>query len=435
MQNKQIYSWWRDYRWHIITIMLISSIINYVDRVNISFATANITREFNLSYSQIGFLLAAWMWPYAAANLPSGWLIDKLGINKIFVWSIILWSIATICGGLAINYPQLYLSRVLLGIAEAPFFVIGAKIIQMYFASNARGLASGVLNLGPKAANSLAPPIIAALIIFTGWRGMFIILGGSGFIIAGLWLAIYKKDDNYPSNNNLNSKVKKLNSNLKTTKPTNFSIWKLINHKTTWWFNLGNIGSSYVFWLYFTWLPTYLMNERGLNLKTTGWVSTVPFLAGMIAVPLGGYLSDMLIKKYNFDFITARVRPALIGCLVAGIAVIPINYIDNLTIVVILFTISTFAISIRAGVLWALVSDISPKSAVGTFGGIQNCASFIGGALAPTISGIILQSTGNYNIVFGISGILVILAAFCYAMIDHHITIEDIDICSKHNTK
>lgn len=399
-------SWWRDYRWQIIIVLLLGSIVNYTDRVNLSFATTHIREEFGLSPSQIGFLLAAWMWPYAAANLPSGWLIDKFGISKVFIWSVVIWSIATIAGGFASSYHQLYASRLLLGIAEAPFFVIGGKVIQQYFLENRRGFAASIMNIGPKVANGFAPPLIAFLIILASWRGMLVILGVVGFLVVGLWLKIYKKNDSQYIVDNQNA-------------PTNdrkFSFLKLANHKTSWWFNLGNFGSSYVFWLYFTWLPTYLMDKRGLDLKATGWVAALPFIAGVIAVPLGGWISDRLIHS-NVGAIKARLIPAVGGCIVAGITVIMINYVDSLVTAVVLFTISTFAVSARVGGLWALVSDVAPKNAVGSFGGIQNCANFIGGALAPTISGLVLERTGNYNIVFGISGVLILFAAFCYAMI------------------
>ena len=144
--TKHALSWWRDYRWQIVTVMLLGSIVNYVDRVNLSFATIHIRQEFGLSTSQLGYLLAAWMWPYAIANLPSGWLIDKFGISKVFLCSIVIWSLATIAGGFMHNYTGLYWSRIVLGIAEAPFFVIGAKVIQLYFQEDKRGLAAGVMN-------------------------------------------------------------------------------------------------------------------------------------------------------------------------------------------------------------------------------------------------------------------------------------------------
>jgi MFS family permease len=314
-----------------------------------------------------------------------------------------------VLAGLTTNFTELYLTRIVLGIAEAPFFVIAGSLTRRYFSADSRGLASSVVNIGPKIANGFAPPLVAFLIIYFSWRGMFITLGIFGMLIVVLWRLIYLKDDSawLPADNVATNLIPITHK---------FSFKELFFNKTIVWFNLGNFGSSYVFWLFFTWIPTYLMDQRGLNLKETGFLTMIPFLAGVIAVPLGGWVSDRLIKN-GWNVIKARLVPAVGGCLIAGLASFPINYVDSLSVAIILFTISTFAVSARVGVMWALVGDISPKEIVGTVGGIQNFANFIGGALAPMITGFVLAKTGNYNIVFWISGILVILAAFCYAMI------------------
>ncbi len=411
-------SWYKDYRWMIVFIMLLGAIINYLDRVNLSMANTTIRAEFGLTDIQVGFLLSAFMWPYALANLPAGRLIDKFGINKIFIWSLMLWSMATLAGGFALGFFTMYITRLILGIAEAPFFIIGGNITQRYFSPNERGTASSIINLGPKIANGFAPPLLTFLIIYLGWRGMFIVLGILGLLIVLLWVKYYQKDDEkYVITEYKVGNREQIN---------NFLIPELIfKHPTAWWFNLGNMGSSYIFWLYFTWLPTYLIEEKHLSLKSAGWAMAIPFIAGAIAVPIGGYISDVFIKR-GMNAIRARVIPAIGGCLIAGITVIPVNYVSSLTTVEILLTISTFAVSSRVGVLWALVGDVSPKEAVGTFGGIQNFANFVGGTLAPICTGIILQYTSNYNIVFIVSGVLCILSSFCYAMIRRPILTEEI---------
>ncbi len=416
-EGKKVQFWGLDYRWMLVLIMLLGSVINYLDRVNLSMANTTIRAEFGMTDIQVGFLLSAFMWPYALANLPAGWLIDKLGINKIFIWSLVLWSLATFAGGFAIGFVTMYIARVILGITEAPFFIIGGKITQRYFTPKERGTASSVINLGPKIANGFAPPLLTFLIIYLGWRGMFIALGILGVLVVFLWIKFYQKDDEQYVIQEYRTEHE--------NKTKKFSSWKLFNHPTSWLFNLGNIGSSYVFWLYFTWLPTYLIEEKHLSLKSAGWATAIPFIAGVIAVPVGGYISDILIKR-GMSVIKARLIPAVGGCLLAGITVIPINYVSSLSVVVMLFTISTFAVSARVGVLWALVGDITPKEAVGTFGGIQNFANFVGGALAPIGTGIILQYTNDYNIVFIVSGVLCIAASFFYAIIRRPILSEEI---------
>ena len=420
LESKNKVPWYKDYRWMIVFIMLLGAVINYLDRVNLSMANTTIRAEFGMTDIQVGFLLSAFMWPYALANLPAGWLIDKFGVNKIFIWSLILWSMATFAGGFVLGFFTMYITRVILGIAEAPFFIIGGKITQRYFSAEERGTASSVVNLGPKIANGFAPPLLTFLIIYLGWRGMFISLGILGLLIVFLWVKYYKKDDE-----------KYVIKEYKTTEQKSvikFSNWALFNHPTSWWFNLGNVGSSYVFWLYFTWLPTYLIEEKHLSLKSAGWATAIPFIAGVAAVPIGGYISDILIKR-GMNVIKARLIPAVGGCLLAGITIIPVNYLNSLEVVVILFTISTFAVSARVGVLWALVGDISPKEATGTFGGIQNFANFVGGTLAPIGTGYLLAMTGrNYNCVFIVSGVLCILGSFCYAMIRNPILSEEVGI-------
>ncbi len=409
--------WYKDYRWWIVIIMLLGAVVNYFDRVNLSMANTMIRDEFGLSTVGQGFLLSAFMWPYMLASLPAGWLVDKFGINKIFIWSVTAWSLATIAGGFAIGFISLYLTRVLVGIAEAPFFIIGGTITQRYFAVKERGVASSIINMGPKIANGFAPPLMALMMITISWRGMFIVLGILGFVIVILWKLVYRKDD---------AKFVTAGYDCEPAAKARFNSWKLFNHPTAWWFNLGNLGSSYVFWLYFTWLPTYLMDERHLSLYAAGWVTAVPFIAGVMAVPIGGYISDWCIRR-GVDVIRARLIPTVGGCLIAGIAVMPVNYVNDLGVAVLLLTISTFAVAARVGVLWALVGDITPKDAVGTFGGIQNFANFLGGTLAAVGTGMILAMTSqNYNVVFIVSGILCLLGSLSYAMIRHPIKMNEI---------
>jgi MFS family permease len=411
--------WYRDYRWIIVTIMLLGSVVNYLDRVNLSIANTTIAEEFGWNPVQMGLILSAFMWPYALANLPAGWLVDKYGTNRIFMGGIILWSLSTLAGGFVQGFMSMYITRVILGIAEAPFFIIGGQLTQKFFGEDGRGMASSVINLGPKIANGFAPPLLTFILIYLGWRGMFISLGLLGFVVAVLWLRFYRGDTemSFDSKNHLVPQHIKVKINF----------WALFNHPTSWWFNIGNIGSSYMFWLYFTWLPTYLTTQRHMSITVAGWATAVPFLAGVIAVPIGGYISDYLIKQ-GYDVIKARLVPTVGGCILAAVAVVPVNYIDNTAIAMTLITISLFAGALRVGVLWALVGDLAPAEVVGTFGGIQNFASFVGATIAPIGTGFILQVTNSYNYVFIVSGILCLIGAISYALIKKEITFEDIAV-------
>jgi sugar phosphate permease len=242
---------------------------------------------------------------------------------------------------------------------------------------------------------------------------MFLSLGVVGFLLTAAWLKYYKEDT---------GPLPKADTNqLRQGGGAKASYLAILRHPVTWWFNLGNIGSSYVFWLYFTWLPTYLTTERGMTLTQAGWAATVPFIAGVAAVPLGGYMSDWLIGK-GMNPIRARLVPTVGGCLLAAIAVAPLNYVHDTGLAVLLMTVSLFAGALRVGVLWALVGDLAPQGGVGALGGIQNFANFVGAALAPIGTGYILSATGSYNHVFTVSAVLCALGALCYMMINRKIS-------------
>ena len=417
-----------EYRWILVTILLLGALVNYLDRSTLSIANTTIAAHFNFDSIKMGLLLSAFMWPYALASLPAGWFVDKFGINKIFLFSIALWSLSSILGGLVIGFYSMYLARVLLGIAEAPFFIIAGKVAQHFFKPTERGMAASVINLGPRIANGVAPPILVFLMLFTGWRWMFIILGILGLIVGIIWIIFFRKEDT--------DKIKKISEIDKSAEKQpgvqkKINVWKLFKHPTMIWIIIGNIGSSYVFWLYLTWLPDYLIVQKHLSLKETGIYEAIPFLVAIFAVILGGYLSDYFIKK-GMNAVKARLVIIIGACLISGVAAIPINYIDSLGIVMTLITISLFANNMIPGVLWALVGDLSPEEAVGTFGGIQNFANFIGATLAPIGTGVILFLTNNnFNWVFITSGIFCIIGAVSYSFIRKPIPIEEIALNPK----
>ncbi len=404
------------YRKLIVGILLCGSIVNYLDRVNLSIAGTTIAKEFGLDSVRMGMLLSAFMWSYAFANLPAGWLLDKYGIKRIFFWSAVVWSLSTLAGGFARGFALMFAARVVLGAAEAPFFICAGRFAQRWFEEKERGAAASIINMGPKIANGFAPPLLTFMMLAMGWRSMFIALGAAGFVLAAVWLKYYE-EDRAPIPPSPEKSPRK-------TGGSKLSFLFLLRQPVTWWFNIGNIGSSYVFWLYFTWLPTYLSTERGMTLTRAGWVTMVPFIAGAAAVPIGGYLSDYLIRR-GMDVIKARLVPTVGGCLLAAAAAAPVNYVHDTNSAVILMSVSLFAGALRVGVLWALVGDIAPPEAVGVFGGIQNFASFVGAALAPLGTGYILRATGSYDYVFGVSAVLCALGALSYTMIGGRIAAPD----------
>jgi MFS family permease len=396
-----------NYGWILVAILLFGAVVNFLDRVNLSIANTTIAHQFSFSSPQMGLLLSAFLWPYALSNLPAGWLVDKYGPKKLFTIATLLWSIATVMGGFSQGFASLYASRVLLGIAEAPFYICGAKITQKWFDERERGLATSIFNMGAQISNAIAPPLLTLILLSFGWRVMFIGLGLTGFSVTFLWLKFYKDKDNAKTSDVVASNK---------TENTKVSWGVLFKHPSTWAMMAGNCGLLFVFWVYLTWLPAYLSTQRGLSLMKTGWYASIPYLVGMVGVPLGGFLSDILIRKAGFKAINARKTIIVTGAFLAAAAVAPVAYVESLNIAMLLLSIGFFSSSLTGGVVWTLAADVAPPELVGSLGSIQNFAGYIGGTLAPILTGVIVAQTGSFNYVFIASSVICIMGALSYGL-------------------
>jgi sugar phosphate permease len=396
-------------RWWLITVLLIGAVVNYLDRSNLSIANTTIAKEFGLSSTQMGLLLSAFLWPYALANLPAGWLVDKYGPKKMFAWASGLWSVATVASAFTNTYSALYAMRMLLGVSESPFFTSGIKVTERWFKKEERGLPTSIINTGSQIANAIAPPFLTVLLLTISWRGMFVVIGAAGFIVMFVWLKIYR-DPDYVTN-----KVKAIPKEEIEISHTAQAKWsQLFKYKSTWFMIIGNFGIMFTIWVYLTWLPSYLETERGFSLKQTGWIAAIPFLAGIIGVLLGGAISDRFIRK-GVPAVTARKIPIVGGAILAA-SVAPVPFIDNAALSIALLSIGYFASQLPSGVIWTLAADVAPKEQVASLGAIQNFGGFLGAAMAPIVTGFILDATGTFTAVFLLGAGLLLIGAISYGV-------------------
>lgn len=406
-------------RWGIILLLLLGAIVNYLDRSNLSIANTTIAAEFGLSSTQMGLLLSAFLWPYALANLPAGWLVDRFGPKKMFAWASGLWSVATIVSAFVNTYSLLYAMRMLLGVSESPFFTSGLKVTERWFAKSERGLPTSIINTGSQIANAIAPPLLTVLMLTMTWRGMFILVGAIGLIIMLIWLKVYR-DPSFAEKQAINQNDTTADAvpavELDAAQPETEAKWStLFKNSSTWFMIIGNFGIMFTIWVYLTWLPSYLEKEQGFTLKETGWIASIPFVAGIIGVLLGGFISDYFIRK-GVAPVTSRKIPIVGGAILAASSVAPIPYIDSTVVSIVLLSFGYFASQLPSGVIWTLAADIAPREQVASLGAIQNFGGFLGAALAPIATGYILDTTGSFNNVFLLGASLLVMGAISYGI-------------------
>jgi len=404
-------------RWMFIALIVVGGVINYLDRSTLSIGNTTIAKELSFSTVQMGLLLSAFSWPYAIANLPAGYLIDRFGVKKMFMFAIVSWSLVAMGTSFLSSFAALYVARMLLGICESPFFASGLKASQLWFAKQDRALPVSTVNTGSQIGNAVAPPFLTFLMLTFSWRNMFMIVGALGIVLGIIWWFMYR--DPRPEEERVIKGSEELDAELAADAPagTSSANWfSLLKRPNTWFMMLGAFGIFYTVWVYLTWLPSYLQTSRGFSLSKTGWIAALPFVCGIGGVLLGGWISSRLVAR-GWPTIRARKLPIVSGAILAALAVLPVAYVQDTTLSIVLLCIGYFAAQIPIGCIWTLASDVAERHLVASLGAIQNFGGFLGAAVAPVVTGAILQQTGgSFQLVFVVAGLLLLVGAISYGL-------------------
>ncbi|WP_327400553.1 MFS transporter [Streptomyces sp. NBC_01288] len=398
-------------RWVLVALLVIGGVVNYLDRATLSVANTTIAGEFGLNATEMGVLLAAFSWPYAIANLPAGYLVDRFGPKRMYAWAAGLWSLMTMVTAAAHSFGVLYAARVALGVAESPFFTASLKVNERWFNKDERALPISIVNTGSQIANAIAPPILTGLLLTVGWRGMFVAVGALGILVMLVWLRVYRDPTLREQAIIRGEELAEARAN-EQAKPASWGA--LFRQRNTYFMILGAFGIFYTVWVYLTWLPSYLQTSRGLSLSETGWLSSLPYLCGIVGVLFGGWLSGRLIRRGHSAVVSRKV-PIVGGAVLAAAAVLPVAYVHSTPVALTLLSLGYFAAQVPMGCLWTLASDIAESHQVASLGAIQNFGGFLGAAMAPIVTGAILDATGNnYTYVFLVGGALLLLGGMSY---------------------
>ncbi|MGF7189139.1 MFS family permease [Robbsia andropogonis] len=374
-----------------LTLLMISGIINYLDRGVLSVANSLIRDDMGLSLTQMGFLLSAFSWTYAIFQLPVGWLVDRIGARTLLGLGLIVWSLAQAAGGIVGTFGWFIVARIVLGIGEAPQFPSAARVVSDWFPLRARGKPTGIFNSASPLGSALAPLCLSVLLTSFHWRWAFIITGAAGLVAAIVWLAIYRNPDRSRMNaDELAYLEQDADQSATTARPAmSLDDWLgLFRHATTWGMLIGYFGSVYLNWVYLTWLPAYLTSERHMSLARTGIAASVPFFCGFLGSLCAGWFSDLVTSK-TAQPVIARRNAVVLAMLGMVAFTIPAALVQSNTVALACISVVIFLANAASASSWALATAAAPPSRIASLGSLQNFGGFLGGALAPILTGVI----------------------------------------------
>ncbi len=399
-------------RWTAILLCAFAISINYIDRSTLSIANLDIRHDFGLSNAQFGALQSAWSMSFAFAQLPIGFMIDKYGAGLVMGLALLSWSLVVAAGGMAVNYVQLFVARAFLGVTEAPAYPAAIRITSTWFQSRDRGMPTGVVNMGANIGTALAPPLLTGFMLLLGWRSMFIAMGMIGIVGAIVWFLFY----NDPSTAKLDASDRKhlgVDEQFNRPRVTGREWGRLFGFRTTWGMISGAFCVGYGLWMYVTWLPGYLEGEHHISVAKTGYLASIPLLSTIAGSFFGGYASDWLIRR-GVDVVRARKLPTSLGLLACAFFTAFAAATAEVSYAVLWISCAMFSLYFSITAKWTLITAVWPQHYSASCSGIQNFGSYLGGALSPVATGLIVDKTGSFVLAFALGGAIMTGGAAFY---------------------
>ncbi|QYF94617.1 MFS transporter [Massilia sp. PAMC28688] len=374
-----------------LVLLVVTGVINYLDRATLAVANEFIRADLGLSLGQMGVLLSAFSWSYALCQLPVGALVDKIGPRWLLGIGLVVWSLAQAAGGLAATFGWFVVARIILGIGEAPQFPAAARVVSNWFPVRARGTPTGIYNSASPLGVALAPLLLSPLIAATSWHWAFYVTGGMGLVAALIWVSLYR-DPDHTKMTAAERAYLEAHDGADAAPKTSFASWRaLFRHRATWGMMLGFFGSVYLNWVYLTWLPGYLRTERHMDLAQSGIAASIPFFCGFAGALIAGWASDR-VTRHAADPVAARRNAVVVSMLGMVAFTIPAALVESNVAAVACISIVIFLANASSACAWSLATVVAPRSRIASLGAIQNFGGFLGGALAPILTGYIAQS-------------------------------------------
>ncbi len=406
-----------------LIVLVVSGCVNYVDRATLAIGNPLIRSELHLSVADMGVLLSAFLWAYAFSQLPTGALVDRLGPRRLLAIGLTIWSIAQGAAGLVTGYGQFIIARVVLGIGEAPQFPTGARAVRDWWNIRERGRPTGIFNCASTLGAGIAAPLLTGLMLWLGWRGMFLVMGVAGVICAAAWYIVYRD----PADVELDESERVYLTEGDETGQASRVTWRdwkgLFGFGTSWGMILGFFGCVYMTWIYMSWLPGYLEMQRHMSISHTGIAASVPYFFGVVGSLCGGVLVDWLVAR-GVSPVNSRKYPIVVSLIGMSIFTIVAAEVESNLLAVGAISVAMFLGYVCSATAWALPSVAAPRNCVASLGAMQNFGGYFGGALAPLVTGFIVQSTGSFTpALFTGAGIGLVSALIYLALVRHPVTL------------
>ena len=383
--------------WYYVALVTAAIAISYFDRQTLSVAVTSIQKTIPLNNQQFSWLQTAFLIPYAFLYAGGGRLLDAIGTRRGFLVIMLWWSAACALQGLANGVSFLLVGRFLLGMGEGGAFPACTRVVAEWVPAEKRSTAMGIINAGTAVGSVLAPPLIGFILLTSGWRMAFFASGALGIAWTAWWALSYRAQNSSGS------------APADPAAPTasTSSFLRLASIRQVQVLVGAKFLSDSAWYFYLLWLPKYLYDVRGFDIKHVSAYAWIPYAASGLGSFLGGWLSSSLLARgRSLDF----ARKCALGLSAAFMPVVILVPHVSVSYALALFSVAFFCQQSWSGLIMTLPADIFPLSNVGAVAGMIGFGGAIGGAIFGVIAGWLLDHGFGYGTLFPIVGSFHVIA-------------------------
>jgi MFS family permease len=386
----------------VTTLLCVLFAIMYLDRVNISAAAASIKTHFGFSNAELGWTFSAFSWAYLGSVLFGGWGARRYGARLTLLVCVIVVGLATIATGLAGGLISLFAARLAVGLGEGPAFPAATQAMRNWYPADRFGYIQGITHSASRLGAALAPPIVAALILWGDWRVSFFICGAAALIWAAFWWHFFQDDPrNHPrvDPNSLQGLSVSL-PNRRASLPLGIVTRRMFP------VTLVMFAYGWTYWVFVSWLPLYFVNQHGQDPQNSAMLTGASFFAGLIGNTVGGLASDTILRRTGRNRLA---RCSVIACSLVGSAafLIPTMVVSNLYAVVPLLAGAMFFLELTIAPMYAISMDMTKE-----YAGLASSYVIMGvglsGIVSPVVFGWLIDRTGNWNVPFAAAVVILL---------------------------
>lgn len=402
----------------VAALITVGTMLNYLDRAVLGVAAPSMMSELHIDPVLMGIVFSAFSWTYAAAQIPGGAFLDRMGSRLTYFFSVGLWSVFTLLQGFASGLVSLLTLRLGLGVAEAPCFPTNSRILGSWFPQHERARATGAYSIGQYFGLAFLSPLLFWIVGEFGWRSLFIAAGVAGILFAFVWLRLYREPHESRSINAAELAYIEAGGGLNrqaTLTPFRWrNIARLMRHRQIVGASIGQFAGNSTLVFFLTWFPTYLAVERNMEWIKVGFYAVLPFIAASAGVVIGGVVSDLIIQRTGSANL-GRKLPILTGLLLASTIVLA-NFVNSNEAVVAILSIAFFGQGM-VNLGWTLITDIAPKNLMGLTGGVFNLCANLAGIVTPLVIGFIVARTDSFFYALAYIAVVAIIGALSYIFV------------------